>query len=297
MISSHNICSNKPLRILDCINERIFDNIECHYEPITIPKKLKSPSILFNGRTYVIGGGLDPFDQCFIINTIDLEITCISNLFTGRIKHGLVIMCEEIYAIGGIADDYLKSVEKFNGNIWEEITPLNYYQVQPIACEVNNAIYVISGGNVDDKYIEKYKDNQWTILPFQYPDNLIKIGAASFGNNLIIAGGKKFAFKANDFSKKAWRINCENHEIEELPEMPEADCFDFPGWEENGKAVMMGQKNYFEYDIIEKNWTYKIIPSVCSLCLIEDCGEECNYQKKIQFYKAFRLIKLENKLL
>ena len=283
-------------KILDFMNERVFNTSEYQFEYVKIPYALKSPSIQLNGRTYVIGGGLPPYNQCFIVNTIDLETQIIKSLNIGRIKHGLVTMCGEIYAIGGISNDFLRSVEKFNGNAWEEIAPLNYSRVQPTSCTVNQEIYVISG-NIESKSIEKYKESVWIIIHFQFPVALRRVGVACCGKNLFIAGGNLLTLKSECNYKRAWKIDCNKNEIEELDNLPIYDCFDFSGWESNGKLVMIGQKHYFEYDLTEKHWKMNAIANTCSLCLNNTCRETCKYLKKYQFYKTFKVLKAEYKLL
>lgn len=286
--------------LLDVVRNREINLVDCGYKKIEVPIMLKSPMIRVNGVTYAIGGGLPPFNRCFQVNTIDLESKRLDDLLEGRVKHGVVYMNSEIYVVGGIgmtgnASGYLNSVEKYDFKTWQTVKPMNYQRIQPSACAWKNCIYVV-GGDSDLKSIEKFKNNTWEVLAFKLPVGLRKVGLACVNNEIIITGGNLMAFRTIANSRKALKINCLSDQVEEIADMPLADCFENIGKVLGHKLVFIGENAKSTYNLKKNTWKSEEFQAICPICSSSTDSEICEDTAKYLFYKTYRLLKPGSRL-
>jgi Kelch motif len=294
--------------VLDVRNSRLYDATQNHYFTVDLPVKIKPGCIYFNNFTYLIGGNLPPYNNCYHINLIDFELTPIPDLIQGRFRHGLATMSNEIYAIGGISYEHLFSVEKYDGKSWKNVANLNNHRVDPSIAVYKTEIYVISG-DLEHNTIEKYANDYWILIPIILPVGIRRIGLCVYDDGIIMTGGNFIGFRTNANYNRAWKLNCRTEVLESVQSMPVSECFDTLGTLDGDKASFIGQKNLCVYDLITDTWEIREIPLVCSHCFRADCHdtesnqdnpsdpEKCPLKMKFLFYRMFRMVKPNYKLL
>ena len=126
--------------ILDIHNFRIYNKKHNCFIKLKLPYKFISPSVHVLENTFLIGGGVYPYDKCFSVNIIDLKVSFLANLCQGRIKHTVVFIKNCVFAIGGLGKTPLKSVENFYGISWKLVKSMNFCRIDPSACVYNQEI-------------------------------------------------------------------------------------------------------------------------------------------------------------
>jgi hypothetical protein len=283
---------------LDLQQGRVFNNSLNSYYFKEVSAELNGPTIIHKGQTYLIGAGCPNYNRCFIINSIDFSSTELPSLIQGRRKHGLVIHSNEIFAIGGVHNDFLSSVESFNGVEWKESSNLINERSDPTCCSVHGMIYVIGGYSLKMDSIERFDGNRWQEIQLNIPILYKRIGWFVLEDWIYLIGGNLMTFRTNTNTRKCFRFNTKSLILESIEDLPEPDCFDFNFIPEYRRMILIGNKNCWEYEIDTSVWRKFNIRMNCKDCL-SDCGTTdglCRKSKKLQMIKLFTKLRHLSKI-
>jgi hypothetical protein len=282
---------------LNTKSSKVYSRTLNIYYQINLPVSLNSPSVLHKGQTYLIGGGIPPYSSCHIVNSINLKSTQIPSLNLGRYKNALISHQNEIFTIGGINQDHLDSVERFDGEKWTIASSLNHARADCSCCSVKNSIFVFGGFSLLDT-IERFDGSIWHVLKISLPTTISRIGSFYYGNSLFFVGGNIKMFRSNACNKNVYRVDLEKDSIEEIKSLPVTDCFDAPAKFSENKVELIGQRYYCSFDKESMEWDCKEIQTVCGVCF-KNCGEigeKCRFIQKLNFIKIFMVLRSNNKL-
>ena len=275
-----------------------FKPLNAQY-PVTLPLTLVSPSVLFNGTTYLVGGGSPPYASCHQINSIDLTPTQIPSLNIGRYKNALIAHQNEIFTIGGMNQDYLDSVEKFDGQKWTMASSLNHPRADCSCCSVKDSIFVFGGYSLSD-FIEKFDGFTWHVLKISLPTTLRRIGSFCCEDSLFLVGGNSMMFRTNASCRNVYKVDLEKEDLREINGLSVADSFDSPGGVviSEGKVELVGQRYFHKFDQRTLEWESTEIETVCRACFQKcgELGEKCRFVHKLNFIKIFTVLRINNKL-
>ena len=282
---------------LNTKSSKVYNKLLNIQYQITLPIFLNSQAITHNGITYLIGGGHPPYSSCHQINSIDLKSTPIPSLNIGRYKNALLSHQNNIFTIGGMNQDYLDSVEKFDGQKWILTSSLNHSRADCSCCSVNDSIFVFGGYSSTDT-IERFDGFIWHVLKISLPTTLRRIGSFHFENSLFLVAGNSMMFRTNACFRNIFRVNLEKESMEEIKELPVADCFDIPAKVSEKSVELIGQKYFCKFDRSTLEWDCKNIETVCGTCYKKcgELGEKCKFIQKLNFFKIFMVLRNSNKL-
>ena len=224
---------------------------------------------------------------------MDFECRSIASLLEGRAKHGLVQALGTIYAIGGIGNETLRSVERLREGAWRKVTPMNYPRVEPSACACGKDIYVFSG----EVTAERYRKRRWEVLGFVFPIRVRQVGLAVVGDRIIVAGGKVAALGSLAKWSRAWEYNYVGGTQREIKSLPQGEAFSIPGWDEGGKAAFVGGMNMLRYDGERDEWETRPLTQKCKVCHGDSCGDTCLFKEKYLLFKAYRMLKSRTRII
>ena len=283
---------------LDLKQGRVYNRALNSYYLKEVSAELNGPTIIHKGQTYLIGGGSPDYNKCYLINSIDFTLTELPSLIKGRRKHGLVIHCDQIFAIGGVHNDFLSSVEYFNGDEWKESSKLINERSDPTCCSVYGKIYVFGGYSNKIDSIERFDGNEWQEIQLNIPILHKRIGWFVVEDWIYLIGGNIMTFRTNINTRKSFRFNTKSLKLECIEDLPESDCFDFNYTLESGRIVLIGNKNLWVYEVNTSLWMQEEISFICKDCLA-DCGMSdgcCKKSKKLQMIKIFTKLRLLSKI-
>ena len=132
-----------------CSYNFVSNNIDMITVP-DLPKLTKAEYIMVNGYLLICGGEKDGVcvneTYCVKVNSSTATVTPSCNMLKGRTDFALVELNGSVYAIGGESQKKpTDAVEMWNGSAWIKMKNLPVALTEPVACTIQNSIYVFGG--------------------------------------------------------------------------------------------------------------------------------------------------------
>jgi len=222
--------NSKKLHILDLEEAKTTGNYK--FEELELNINFKIPiwhrSIITRQGVIYLTGGSEAnakrdknSDAVYIFDPIERTLKPKAKLNFARNSHGIAILQDHIYVVGGCVDDegytdkceryeISKYYEKTVGG-WEVIAPLNHPAYAPCLAAFNDTYLYKFGGilslNEMNNYVERYdpRSNKWTEIKYQvFGANSIDFCLMAYAScyqinekEIYIFGGSEFDAKSN----------------------------------------------------------------------------------------------------
>jgi hypothetical protein len=296
----HEITPNRKnvSHYLNLPQSKVFNkNLNVFYH-LEVPPQLNGPTIIYKGLTFLIGGGIPDYSSCFIVNSIDLHLTQVASLLTGRKKHGLVVHLDEIFAIGGVGQDFLSSVEKFDGKNWTGQASLSHERVEPTCCSANENIYVFGGNANYPLSVERLNKGIWEEIHLKFPILAKRMGSFFFNDWIYLVGGNLMTFRTNATLKEVHIFNVHEGCIEKSLNLQNSDCFDTPAIVKSEKVELIGNNSRVKFYTKTRTWKMEKVEFVCKTCFNHcvSLNGKCGKARKMTLIKLYSKLKPLSKL-
>lgn len=190
-----------------------------------VPDGKYSRAVFTNSNSFIITGG---FNGTALKHSYHIEISnnfgTISNIVNvyemqePRYLHSSVMFNSLAYVIGGQSspNEYLSSVEAFDGQAWITKSPLNRPRSYCAVIANNSALWVAGGfcGTAEVcNSLEKFQDNTWLVINVNIPmlAGMSVVPRDKFNSSFLVLGGSD----GNHTSERVLCFNTENSQFEE----------------------------------------------------------------------------------
>mmetsp|Transcript_12921 Transcript_12921/g.13024 ORF Transcript_12921/g.13024 Transcript_12921/m.13024 type:complete len:547 (+) Transcript_12921:292-1932(+) len=215
------------------------------------------------GENVLLTGGLKNPKNTFSINLKSSASTKQQDMNVPRAWHSMAILGDLVYVIGGRnpeTKDALASVEIYNNENWELISPMQRKRENATSVVFDQNIYVVGGSNKDSgrwdllSSIEKFENSVWNELEIRLPEPMSGVALIKTApNNILMVGGAR---ERGAYSQNTYHWNIESNEIVPGTPIDEGDAFtSCCSYLDEEKIVVIGQlMGVFEYTIASNQW-------------------------------------------
>jgi hypothetical protein len=196
----------------------------------------RSRALQVSDHELLITGGSN-FTQVLLLNTETKVLERLHDLKIGRELHATAWLDHKPSVIGGSDENHLAldSVEVYSLDSWNSVPSLNKKRYGLSATSLNERVWV-AGGAEDHSAgvieIEYYYAGQWKLIDAKLDSGLVGIGLVSSNNYIYLLGGLSSSGNNTD---GVFRLNTDNHNIDQLDSLDSIASFSQNLWKLNGK--------------------------------------------------------------